>query len=107
MEFAGKYQYNNAFAISCKQYHVRVCFALPNPCSLIRNVVTVVKMRSDTHILYVLQNVSTRRSTAKEHFPKGNQIIYVLLHRKFSAMDAGINFGDAMLSSLYWNKSSL
>lgn len=29
------------------------------------------------------------------------------LHCKFTVMDAGINFGDVMLSSLHWNKSSL
>lgn len=66
-------------------------FTLPNPCSVIRNVVAVLKMRSDALILYVLQNTSTRRSAAMKHFPKGNQMICVLLHCKFSVMDAGIN----------------
>lgn len=65
-------------------------FTLLNPCSAIRNVVAVLKTRSDALILYVLQNTS-RRSAAKKHFPKGNRMIHVLLHCEFSVMDAGIN----------------
>lgn len=98
IEFASKYEYNNAFASSYKHF----CMCLSNPCSVIR-VVTILKMRNYALLLYVIQNTSTRRSTAKKHFPKGNQIIHVLLQCKFSVMDAGINLGDVTLSSLYWN----
>lgn len=42
----------------------------------------------------------------RETFSKGNQI-YILLHFMFTVMDSGINFGDVMLSSLYYSNSSL
>lgn len=41
-----------------------------NPCSVIRNVVAVLKTRSDSLISHVLQKTSTRKSAAKNIFQK-------------------------------------
>lgn len=104
-EFASKYQCDNAFAVSYKQYYVRVCIS---PCPVPAQALEMLWQFWQWEMTpLVLQNTSARRSTAKKCFPKGNNIIYVLLHCKFSVMDAGINFGDVMLSSWYWDKSSL